>query len=42
MPFEQLEARSRINNAALAADKDRDFSKVIRVGLPNPGKVAAR
>ena len=36
MPFEQLEKRSRINDAALAAGNDPDFSKAIRAGLPNP------
>ena len=41
MPFEQLEARSRINDAALAADKDPDFSRAIRAGLPTPAKLAA-
>lgn len=36
MPFEQLEARSHINSAALAADRDADFSNKIRIGLPQP------
>jgi Domain of unknown function (DUF4105) len=38
MPFEQLEARSHINAAAMAADQDPDFSNRIRIGLPNPAK----
>ena len=36
MPFEALEARSRINDAAIAAGDDPDFSRAIRAGLPNP------
>ena len=36
MPFEQLEARSRINDAALGAGNDPGFSKAIRAGLPQP------
>jgi hypothetical protein len=36
MPFEEVEARSRINGAALAADRDPDFSAKIRIGLPQP------
>jgi len=34
MPFEELMRRSHINPAAQAADKDPDFSKRIRAGLP--------
>jgi len=34
MPFEELMRRSHINAAAQAADKDPDFSKRIRAGLP--------
>jgi hypothetical protein len=34
MPFEELEARSHINAAALAADDAPDFAKAIRIGLP--------
>jgi hypothetical protein len=41
MPFEQLEARSHVNAAALAADADPNFCERIRAGLPNPAKVAA-
>ena len=41
MPFESLEARSRINDAALAADANPDFSKAIRAGLPVPETRAA-
>ena len=36
MPFEEVEARSHINPAALAADRDPDFSSKIRIGLPQP------
>ncbi len=36
VPFEQLEARSRINDAAIAADDRSDFSTRIRAGLPRP------
>ena len=38
MPYEQLEARSHINAAAMAANDDPDFSNRIRVGLPVPIK----
>jgi hypothetical protein len=34
VPFEELESRSLINAAALAAENDPDFSKRIRAGLP--------
>ena len=34
LPFEELMRRSHINAAAQAADKDPDFSKRIRAGLP--------
>jgi hypothetical protein len=36
IPFEQLEARSRINDAAIAADADPAFSTRIRTALPVP------
>ena len=36
MPFEEVEARSHVNLAALAADRDPNFSNKIRVGLPQP------
>jgi hypothetical protein len=36
MPFDELEARSRVNAAAIAADHDPDFSNKIRAGLPTP------
>jgi hypothetical protein len=36
MPFEEVEARSHINRAALAVDRDPDFSSKIRIGLPHP------
>jgi hypothetical protein len=34
LPFEELRRRSRINDAALAADQDPEFSKRIRESLP--------
>jgi hypothetical protein len=34
LPFDELFARSRINDAARAADPSPDFSKAIRAGLP--------
>lgn len=36
LPFDELKRRSRINDAALAADAAPDFSQRIRVGLPRP------
>jgi hypothetical protein len=36
MPFEELRRRSRINEAAQAADRDPNFSIRIRAGLPRP------
>ncbi len=36
LPFEELKARSRINEAAQAADQAPDFSQRIRAGLPVP------
>jgi Domain of unknown function (DUF4105) len=36
MPYEQLHERSHINDAAMAADQDPDFSTRIRIGLPVP------
>jgi hypothetical protein len=36
MPFEALEAKSHINAAALAAGDSADFSRKIRIGLPDP------
>ncbi|HSI34239.1 MAG: DUF4105 domain-containing protein [Phycisphaerae bacterium] len=36
MPFEQLEARSLVNDAAVDADNDPRFSSLIRAGLPTP------
>ena len=36
VPFEELEAKSHINAAALAAGDSPDFSQKIRVGLPDP------
>jgi hypothetical protein len=41
LPFEELERRSHVNAAALAADADPNFSNAIRAGLPNPARVAA-
>jgi hypothetical protein len=37
MSFEELHARSRINDAAIAADDAADFSQRIRASLPVPG-----
>ena len=34
LPFAELKARSLINEKALAADTDPDFSRRIREGLP--------
>src|SRR5215467_7138259 len=42
VPFEELKRRSRVNPAAQAADQAADFSERIRVGLPNPPKLASR
>ncbi len=36
LPFEELRRRSRINDAALAADDAKDFSERIRKSLPTP------
>jgi hypothetical protein len=36
MPYEQLRARSRVNDAATAAGRSPDFSARIRAGLPVP------
>jgi hypothetical protein len=41
LPFEELERRSRINDAARAADRAPDFSRRIREGLPGVGGGAA-
>ena len=42
LPFEELKRRSHINAAAKAADQAADFSQRIRIGLPNPPKLALR
>src|SRR5215831_8382545 len=42
LPFEELNRRSYVNAAAQAADQAADFSQRIRVGLPNPPKLASR
>lgn len=42
LPFAVLKARSLINNRALAADQDPDFSAHIRKGLPRPPTRSAR
>jgi hypothetical protein len=39
--FEELRRRSHINAAARAAGNDAEFSRSIRMGLPNPARVAA-
>ena len=36
LPFDELKARSRVNEAAQAADQAPDFSQRIRQGLPVP------
>jgi hypothetical protein len=36
LPFEQLRAISRVNDAAVRSDRDPNFSSVIRRGLPVP------
>jgi hypothetical protein len=36
LPFEELRARSRINDRAKSLDQDTDFSQGIREGLPDP------
>jgi hypothetical protein len=41
LPFEELQRRSRINDAARAADQTPDFSRRIREGLPGFGGGAA-
>jgi hypothetical protein len=40
LPFEELRRRSRINDAALAADDTPDFSQRIRASLPRPRPLA--
>jgi hypothetical protein len=35
LPFSELKQRSLINERARAADKDPDFSRLIREDLPN-------
>jgi hypothetical protein len=42
LPFEELERRSHVNAAAVAADRDPDFSRKIRAGLPDPWVPASR
>jgi hypothetical protein len=37
LPFEQLEARSRVNDVAHTADQSPHFSTMIRAGLPGAG-----
>ena len=41
LPFEELRRRSRINDAAQAADQAPDFSRRIRRGLPDPNRAFA-
>lgn len=36
LPFEELKRHSHINAVAQAADRDPDFSRLIRAGLPGP------
>lgn len=40
IPFEELKQRSHVNEAAHAADRDPDFSRRIRAGLPRPPTAA--
>jgi hypothetical protein len=42
LPFEELKRRSRVNEAAQAADRALDFSRRIREGLPVPAAPRAR
>ncbi|HTN71976.1 MAG TPA: DUF4105 domain-containing protein [Methylomirabilota bacterium] len=42
LPFDELKRRSHVNPAAQAADQAPDFSQRIRMGLPNPPKLALR
>ncbi len=42
LPFAELKARSLINPKAQAADRDPDFSRRIREGLPRPSIRSAR
>lgn len=41
-PFPELERRSLVNERAHAAERDPDFSRAIRVGLPVPSPIASR
>lgn len=41
-PFSELERLSRVNDRAHAADKDPEFSRRIREGLPVPASASAR
>jgi hypothetical protein len=41
LPFSELKRRSQINAAARAADDAADFSRQIRVALPQAGRLAA-
>jgi hypothetical protein len=41
LPFPELERRSLVNERAHAADRDPDFSRAIRAGLPVPPPVAS-
>ena len=38
LPFSELKQRSRINERARAADKDPDFSRLVREGIPGFGR----
>jgi Domain of unknown function (DUF4105) len=40
LPFDELEARSRVNDAAHAADNSPHFSTIIRAGLPGYSRPA--
>jgi hypothetical protein len=41
-PFAELERRSRVNERARAADRDPEFSRIIRTGLPVPSPLGTR
>jgi Domain of unknown function (DUF4105) len=41
LPFEELQRRSRINDAARAADRAPDFSRRLREALPDPNRAFA-
>jgi hypothetical protein len=38
LPFAELKQRNRINERARVADKDPDFSRLVREGIPGFGE----